>query len=105
MKILEDMDIDGVLGATTVKAEKIEIDMPEPDPDTGKSGAPIGEATITAGQTEVVVETTAVTDKSRVFVTATTSTGGQSLTVVEKVAGDKFKVILDHAVSTDVTFD
>jgi len=111
MNILGDLSVDGnfnVKGAITGKElniEKINVAIPQPDPDTGKSGASIGEATISAGQTSVVVETTAVTDKSRVFVTATTSTGGQALVVIEKTAGESFKVILNAPLTTEVKFD
>ena len=71
----------------------------------GKSKASIGTAKIDAGQTEIVVETTAITDKSKVFVTATTSTGGQTPYVVEKVAGESFKVKIDNPTAADIIFD
>lgn len=100
-----DVDIDGVLGATTLRAEKIEIDIPEPDPTTGKSKASIGTDTITAGETEIVVETTAVTEESKIFITATTTTRRQTLYVIEKTGGESFTVSLDRPLPTDVTFD
>jgi len=71
----------------------------------GKSKASIGTAKIDAGQTEVVIETTAVTADSKVFVTATTSTGGQTLIVSVKKAGESFTVKLDSPLTTDVKFD
>ena len=43
--------------------------------------------------------------KSKVFVTATTSTGGQTPYVVEKVAGESFKVKIDNPTAADIIFD
>lgn len=94
-----------MLGARTIKTEKIEIEVAEPDPNTGKSSASIGEGTIAAGQTQVVVETSAVTSNSRVFVTATTSTGGQALVVSAKKAGESFTVSIDNPAASDIKFD
>ena len=99
-----DVDIDGVLGATTVRAKKIEIDIPAPDPDTGKSSASIGEGIITAGETQVVIETTAVTDKSRVFITPTTKTN-QVLSVTTKDGGKSFTVETSTPAIQDIKFD
>ena len=103
--ITGDVDIDGILGATTLSAETIQIDIPEPDPDTGKSKATIGDDTLVAGETEIMIETTAVKTDSKIFVTATTSTGGQALVVIEKKAGESFTVNLDSPLPSDVTFD
>ena len=90
--------------APKVLAEKLNIKTGETD-DAGKSKDSIGTAKIDAGQTEIVVETTAVTDKSKVFVTATTSTGSQSIYVSEQTDKEGFTVKLDQPLTTDVKFN
>ena len=70
----------------------------------GKSKASIGTAKIDAGQTEVVIETTAVTDKSKIFVTATSLTD-KVLVATEKVAGESFKVKILSPAGSDIIFD
>ena len=52
-----------------------------------------------------MVETTAVTADSKVFITATTSTGGQTSYVAEKKAGEGFTVKIDNPTASDITFD
>ena len=90
--------------APKVLAEKLNIKTGETD-DAGKSKDSIGTAKIDAGQTAIIIETTAVTADSKVFVTATTSTGGQTPYVVEKTSGESFKVSLDSPLTPDVRFD
>jgi hypothetical protein len=90
--------------AKEVNAEKINVATPPAEPD-GKNNASVGTGTIVAGQTSVVIETTALTAQSKVFVTATTSAGGQSLVVSEKKPAESFTVTLDHSMSTNIQFD
>ncbi len=109
VNILGDLSVDGnlkVLGSLDSKeinTEKLNIATPTPDPTTGKSKASVGTGTIGAGQTEILIETTAVTADSRIFVTATTKTG-KVLSVTEKTAGDKFKVEIPDPDSLDIEF-
>ncbi|MEX0621926.1 MAG: hypothetical protein WD187_02950, partial [Candidatus Woykebacteria bacterium] len=100
-----DLNIDGAVLAKSLRTKSIEIDIPAPDPTTGKSAATIGDATIVAGQTEIVVKTTAVKPDSKIFVTATSTTSGQIPYVVEKLAGESFKVRIDSPIGTAIKFD
>ena len=99
-----DINLDGVLGATTVKTKTIEIDIPSPDPDTGKSSSTIGDDTITAGQTEKVIETTAVKTDSKIFVTATTTTD-KVLSATDITSGESFKVQIPAASTGNIKFN
>jgi len=90
--------------APKVLAEKINIAANITDEQTGKSKASIGEAAIEAGQTEVIVETTAVTDKSKVFVTPTTATD-KVLSVSTIVDGESFKVVITSPSTSDIKFN
>ena len=84
-------------------AEKIYIADNITDEQTGKSKASIGEATIAAGQTEIVVETTAVTKDSRIFVTATTKTD-KVLSVTTKIEGESFTVTVTSPATSNIRF-
>lgn len=64
----------------------------------------IGSGSIRTGTTEVEIENTKVKVASKIFITATSGTGGQSLIVENKFDGS-FTVSLDHAHSGDITFD
>jgi len=65
----------------------------------------IGSATITAGRLQALVTTAAVTDQSRVFITPTSSTGGQAPYIARKETGNRFIARIDQPLSTDLTFD
>ena len=97
-----DVDIDGVLGATTVRAKKIEIDIPAPDPD-GTSNASIGNETLAAGESQVVVKTTKVTKASQIFITPTLATD-KVLSVTSKTEGESFTVTVTSPATNDIRF-
>jgi hypothetical protein len=103
-KISGDLNVLGSITTKDITAGKINIATGSAQPD-GKSNDSTGSATIPPGKLEVTIETTAITSKSRVFVTATSPTGGQALVVTEKKAGEGFTVNLDHSVGTDINFD
>lgn len=65
----------------------------------------IGGGLIQSGSTSVFVNSPAVTSKSRIFVTPTSETGGQSLIVKTKTAGKGFTVIIEKSYSSNITFD
>ncbi|EKE00294.1 MAG: hypothetical protein ACD_22C00052G0002 [uncultured bacterium] len=65
----------------------------------------VGNGTILKGQTQLVIDNTLIKAGSKVFVTATSSTGGQALIVKEKLDGVSFTVELDRPVAEDVAFD
>ncbi|QQS44671.1 tail fiber domain-containing protein [Candidatus Roizmanbacteria bacterium] len=93
------IDTDGnimVRGSITVN--KLNIDESE------ESNKSIGEGIITSGQNEVVINTTSVTDKSRIFVTGK-SVISTPLVVVEKNPGVSFKVRIGNTAESDIPFD
>lgn len=74
--------------------------------DTSQSStSSIGSATISAGQTSIEIQTSAVTTASKIFVTATSETGGQALIVKNKNPGRGFRVIVEKAYSANINFD
>ncbi|MCL5114057.1 MAG: hypothetical protein M1372_02725, partial [Patescibacteria group bacterium] len=69
------------------------------------SAATLGSGVLKAGTTSVVISTTAVTSKSKIFVTATSKTGGQALIVTGKSAGTGFTVEAEQPYVQDIKFD
>ncbi len=69
-----------------------------------QQNAAIGSGNIPIGKTTTVVTNTLVKSNSKIFLTATSGTGGQSLIVENKNDGS-FTVSLDRAHSNVVTFD
>ena len=65
----------------------------------------VGSATLVTGETEVVILNANVQDGSKIFVTPTTTTGGQTLIVSQKTTGESFIVSIENAIETDITFD
>ncbi|GEM_PF-4249185 len=65
----------------------------------------LGEATIPAGSLEIPVFSNAVTQKSKVFLTPITPTGGQSLILSEIISGSGFVVSLEKSFSSDIKFN
>jgi AbrB family looped-hinge helix DNA binding protein len=96
----------GTITASKVRTDKLEVT----ESGNGASGsavpsASIGQAIIPAGQTRVEVKTTAVTSKSRIFVTPRTETGDHVLVVKEVKPGESFLVTIKEATSSDISFD
>ncbi|MEK7573542.1 MAG: MerR family DNA-binding transcriptional regulator [Patescibacteria group bacterium] len=84
----------------TITARKIKIDTT-----TDTDSKSLGSGTIAAGDTTIDIDTTAVTNKSKIFVTATTKTGGQSLLVTQKTAGQGFTVEVETPYILNIKFD
>ena len=109
LNVLGDLEVGGdlkvgkTLSAKEVNTEKINVSTPGVD-SNGKSKASVGEGTITTGQTEVTIETTAVTADSRIFITPTSLTD-KVLVATEKVAGESFKVKILSPAGSDIIFD
>jgi hypothetical protein len=103
-KISGNLNVLGSITGKDLTVNKINVVTGSATPE-GKSNDSTGSATIKSGELELTVETTAITDKSKVFVTATTSTGGQALIVSEKKSGEGFTVNLDRSFGGDITFD
>jgi len=82
-----------------ITAKKINIDTKDQD------ARSLGSSVIRAGETSIEIETTAVTEKSRIFVTPTTKTGNRSLIVSQKSAETGFTVTLETPYSQDIKFD
>ena len=85
--------------AGTITASKINIDTKD------KESASIGSGVIAASQTSVAISSTSATENSKIFVTATTPTGKQSLFVSKKTAGVGFVVAIEQSYNEDITFD
>lgn len=79
-----------------VKIRKLNIDEEE---------SSIGGGIIPSGSTSVDIVSNIVTSRSRIFVTPTSETGGQSLIVKGKTAGRGFRVIIEKSYSSNITFD
>ena len=97
-------------GNVTVKgillAQKVETtDVTTENVTIKAASKSVGNGTILKGQTQLVIDNTLIKAGSKVFVTATSSTGGQALIVKEKLDGVSFTVELDRPVAEDVAFD
>jgi hypothetical protein len=69
------------------------------------SQASLGKAVLKEGRRRVLVRTSALTENSSVFVTATSSTGGQSMYVEDIIPGRGFYAEVDEVVSEDLGFN
>ncbi|MDO8570694.1 MAG: tail fiber domain-containing protein, partial [Candidatus Daviesbacteria bacterium] len=65
----------------------------------------IGSAIIPTGQTEIPIFTSAVTDKSKIFLTPLTSLAGQNLIISDIVAGTGFIVKMESSLNADTKFN
>jgi hypothetical protein len=88
--------VKGTVAAAKVKAGEFQVT---------NSSQTVGSGTISSGTTSIEIESSAVKANSKIFVTATSSTGGQSLIVKEKVEGTSFMVSVDSTTVADITFD
>lgn len=79
-----------------VKIRKLNIDEEE---------SSIGGGTIQSGSTSVDIVSNTVTSKSRIFVTATSETGGQAIIVKIKRPGSGFRVVIEKPYSSNISFD
>ena len=84
---------------------KLFITERPPESTGSASQATAGTGILTAGQTEVLVETSQVTSNSLIYVTPLSSTSNQILYVRQKVAGAGFSVAIDLPVFSDITFN
>ncbi|KKS28249.1 MAG: hypothetical protein UU90_C0032G0005, partial [candidate division WWE3 bacterium GW2011_GWD2_42_11] len=90
----------------TLTAEKVEAtDVAAENVTILAASKTIGSGTILIGQTQIKVDNTLVAEGSKIFITATSSTGGQSVIVKQKIAGESFTVAVDNPASNDITFD
>jgi hypothetical protein len=85
----------------TVKAKKIEIIEEKEEEENSSS---IGEGNLKVEETEVIIKTSSVTEKSRIFLTPTTESE-LSLAVVEQKAGESFKVKVTKKLDKDISFN
>ncbi len=87
---------EGTLTAKTISAEKINV--------SGQgSDASIGSATIAAWQTQVTIDSSAVTENSQIFVTAK-SRSRQPLAVTATVSGESFTVEIPEEQEEELVF-
>ena len=83
-----------VLGETTLQQETL-------DPLVDST---VGDGTILAGDTEIIIDNLKVKPDSKIFITPVTSTDGEVLVVEEKLDGS-FRVVIKNAIATDIKFD
>lgn len=94
------MNTEGTLTAKAVKTEAVQVlGSSTGDADT------IGKAVLKAGTTSIVIPTTAVTSTSKIFVTPRSKTGNRQLIVTQTTNGNSFKVEVENAASSDISFD
>ncbi len=93
------IDTDGnVIVKKEVTAKKYNVDT------TNKESASIGKGSIKVGETEVIIKSTSVTGNSNIFLTPTVETD-VPLAVVEKIAGNYFKVKIVKEAEEDISFN
>ena len=91
--------VSGKITAPTIETSKLIIT-------TTPTSQAIGSGTIVAGETEIVIETTAVTADSKILLSPTTQLGSKSLYVSSKTADTSFTVSLDGTImQSNITFD
>ncbi|RJR15965.1 MerR family DNA-binding transcriptional regulator [Candidatus Microgenomates bacterium] len=101
--IVSNADITAENITATKFAVKPALDVTTPQQAT--ASASIGEAVIAKNKTSVIVETSAISENSKVFVTPRSLTGGQALIVDEIVPGDSFTVKIETSQTKDINFD
>ncbi len=69
------------------------------------SGASAGNDKIATGQTKITINTNLVTANSKIFVTAKSKTGNQTLYTENVVASQSFDVAIENSYTGDITFD
>ncbi|KKS06136.1 MAG: hypothetical protein UU59_C0035G0007 [candidate division WWE3 bacterium GW2011_GWE1_41_27] len=90
----------------TLLAQKVETtDVTTENVTIKAASKTVGSGTVVTGQTQAVIDNALIKTGSKVFITATSSTGGQALIVKEKLEGVSFTVALDKPIETDVAFD
>lgn len=82
-----------------LKVTKLNFDVSD------ATSSSVGSATLQSGATSIDISTSAITTNSKVFITATSETGGQALIVKSKTAGRGFRVIVEKSYSSNITFD
>ena len=90
-----DVKIDGNLEAKTVITEELKIKS---------ASKTTGSGTLLKGETSVKIDSVAVKNNSKIFITATTETG-EPLYINEKVEGQNFTVSIKNSMDKDIQFD
>jgi len=88
--------VEGQVEATIIKAGEIIVD---------DASDAVGSSELQANSTSVTVNSKQVSANSVIMVTPTTPTGGQSLIVSEKTAGESFTIEVENEFGTDIKFD
>jgi len=83
----------GIVRAAQVETDKLTM------------GGSVGTATIKVETTSILIPNSQVTEDSKIFTSPTTPTGGQSLIIISKVAGESFLVEIENPYDEDITFD
>jgi len=91
------ISLEGTLAAHTIRTQKISIDT------TDATGATLGTVILLAGESEVVVDTKAVTDSSKIFISVPPLE--YSVGVSEKIPGSGFVIRSTNPLANDVSID
>ncbi|MEA3323464.1 MAG: hypothetical protein U9Q12_04550, partial [Patescibacteria group bacterium] len=115
-EIIEDiteLTLEGIMTVTTLKAENVETNMltindistTEDADGNVVNTSSIGTVKIPAEETEVIVETTAIDEGGRVFVTPVSEMGGNTFHVEKDFDNRQFTIIIDHSLDHVIEFD
>jgi len=114
-QVVASIDASGSAQFKQIAAEKIIIANNNPPalPETNNTtttNATAGEAILSAGETEVMIQSSLITDKSLIYITPLSDTQNKVLYVkAKKAASDEepgwFKVDIDQAINQDIKFN
>lgn len=91
---------EGTVTAKRVETEAVKVlGSSTGDEDT------IGKEIVKSGTTSIVISTGAVKNTSKIFVTPRSKTGNRQLVVTQVVNGTSFKVEIENAYTSDISFD
>jgi len=96
------LTVNGKITAKTIRADEADLGKVNIKEDNTAS-ASVGEATIPAGQTSVVVKTAAVTDTSHIF-TSPDEALDFSIGIIDKKPGQSFTAAIPKPVDKDIKF-
>ncbi len=99
--------ISGITVIDELKVNRIAINDTLTEEKNGEdvNTASIGTVEIPVGETEIIVETTAIEMGGRVFVTLVSEMSGNTFYVEKDFDNQKFTIIIDHSLDSIVEFD
>ena len=88
-----------IIAKGEIITQKINVDESDP------ASASIGNGTLKAGDSQVVISTKAVHTKSHIFATPRGKTGDHQIEVGTVIDGASFTVQIEHSYTSDISFD